>query len=117
MGSALRAVEHVERLRWQALNREALFQTYMPFVENGGFFIATDKDYSLGHPVQLIVTLLDEPETAALSARVIWSAGYQVLQYPRGIGIQLIDENTVLVNKIEAYLAAVASLHTATFTL
>lgn len=117
MGNALRAVEAAGVLHWQAFDRETLHKIYMPFVEGGGFFIATDKDYRLGDRVHFIATLLDEPETAVLAATVIWSASHYGLQYQRGIGVQLTDQAAALSSKVEAYLAANISSNNPTFTL
>ena len=117
MGSALRVVEAAEVLHWQAFDRETLHKIYMPFVEGGGFFIATDKVYRLGDRVHFIATLLDEPETPVLAATVIWSANYDGLQYQRGIGVQLTDKATTLNSKVEAYLAANISPNNPTIIL
>jgi type IV pilus assembly protein PilZ len=117
MGSSLVAVEAAEVLRWQAFDQEILYKIYMPFVEGGGFFIATDKDYRLGDRVNFIATLLDEPETAVLAATVIWSAGHCGVQYQRGIGVQLADKMPTLSRKVDAYLAASIPANRPSFTL
>ena len=117
MGSSLMAVEAAEVLRWQAFDQEVLYKIYMPFVEGGGFFIATDKDYRLGDRVNFIATLLDEPETAVLAATVIWSSGHCGVQYQPGIGVQLADQTSALSRKVEAYLAANISPNIPSFTL
>lgn len=117
MGNALRAVQAAEVLHWQAIDRETLHKIYMPFVEGGGFFLATDKDYRLGDRVHFVVSLLDEPESSVLAATVIWSASHHGLQYQRGIGVQLADQTSALSRKVEAYLAANISPNIPSFTL
>ena len=117
MKNALRASEGGEVLYWQALNRETLYDIYMPFVEGGGFFIATNKEYHLGDHIHFIATLLDEPETATLAATVVWSTGRHGLQYQRGVGVQLLDSVPALTSKIEACLAVSNLPSTPSFTL
>ena len=42
--------------------KEALYAAYMPFVQNGGLFIPTNKDYQIGSEVFVLLGLMDEAE-------------------------------------------------------
>ncbi|MGI9323129.1 MAG: PilZ domain-containing protein, partial [Pseudomonadales bacterium] len=43
-------------------DRADLRDCYMPFVKNGGLFLAGKTEYSLGDQVDLLLELPDEPE-------------------------------------------------------
>ena len=91
-----------------AFNTEhALYQAYMPFVQDGGFFIRTKDKYDLGSKVKLILTILDEPEEQILEGKIVWITpnGAQGNKLP-GVGVQFVgDKNRNLCNKIETLLA------------
>ena len=44
-----------------------LYSAYMPFLENGGLFIPTRKQYELGDEVFVLLNLMDEPERIPLA--------------------------------------------------
>lgn len=76
----------------------ALHKVFMPFVQNGGLFVKTDKAYKLGEEVFLLLTLEDE-ERIPVTGKVIWVTpkGAQGSK-SQGIGVQLsqnADMNTV----------------------
>ena len=43
-------------------DKAVLYAAYMPFVKEGGLFVATSGDHPLGTPVQLQLELMDEAE-------------------------------------------------------
>ena len=43
-------------------DKAVLYSAYMPFLENGGLFVPTNKPYSIGDEVFMLLTLMDEPE-------------------------------------------------------
>ena len=47
-------------------DKAALYSAYMPFVTNGGLFVATDKNYKLGEEIFLLLNIMDEPENGQL---------------------------------------------------
>jgi type IV pilus assembly protein PilZ len=53
-------------------NLNELQQAFMPFVAQGGVFIATLEDYNLGDKVELKLQLLQEPEPYHIDGKVIW---------------------------------------------
>lgn len=52
--------------------KAALFAAYMPFLKNGGLFIATNMNYQIGDELFLLLSLLEERERLPVSCRVAW---------------------------------------------
>ncbi len=88
-------------------DKAKLYSSYMPFVKNGGLFVPTPQQYSLGDEIFILLRLLDETEKFTLVGKVVWVSpkGGQGGR-AAGIGIQFIDESAKNIrNKIEGYLA------------
>src|SRR3990167_10858303 len=85
---------------------DALYQSYMSFLQGGGLFVKVKEDYFLGDLLVLDITLMDDPTNYRLSGKVAWvtpqgAQGHQ----PAGIGVQFIeDTSSDFCNKIEAIL-------------
>ncbi len=87
-------------------DKEVLYAAYMPFVQNGGLFIPTNKSYRLGDEVFMLLSLMDETEKVPVAGKVIWITpkGAQGNR-AAGIGVQFSDQDDSAVKKIETYLA------------
>ena len=87
-------------------DKAVLYAAYMPFIENGGLFIPTNKSYSLGDEVFMLLTLMDEPEKIPVAGKVVWITpkGAQGNR-AAGIGVQFSAEDDSANSKIENYLA------------
>ncbi|WP_075185209.1 PilZ domain-containing protein [Teredinibacter haidensis] len=87
-------------------DKAVLYAAYMPFVQNGGLFIPTNKSYSLGDEVFMLLSLMDEPEKIPVAGKVVWITprGAQGNR-AAGIGVQFSGEDDVANHKIETYLA------------
>ena len=88
-------------------DKSALYAAYMPFINGGGLFIPTKKNYKLGDEVFMLLTLMDEPEKIPVAGKIVWITpiGAQGNR-AAGIGVQFSDQdqgNTQ--KKIENYLA------------
>ena len=100
-------------------DKNALYAAYMPFVQNGGLFIPTNKSYQLGDDVFILLNLMDEPERIPVAGKVIWvtprnSEGYR----STGIGFQFSDKDNVITrNRIENYLAGALESDRTTHTM
>src|ERR1051326_5487982 len=75
-------------------DRAALHAAFMPFIKNGGLFVATTQEYQMGEEVFLLLTLLDEHDRLPISGRVVWitprgAQGSRV----QGIGVQFSDND------------------------
>lgn len=87
-------------------DKAVLYAAYMPFVENGGLFIPTNKTYKLGDEVFMLLNLMDEPEKIPVAGKVVWLTprGAQGNR-AAGIGVQFSDQDNTASAKIETYLA------------
>ena len=100
-------------------DKNALYAAYMPFVQNGGLFIPTNKNYQLGDDVFILLNLMEEPERIPVAGKVIWvtprnSEGYS----STGIGVQFSDkDNGTTRNRIENYLAGALESERPTHTM
>ena len=101
-------------------DKAALYQSYMPFVKNGGLFIPTKKNFSLGKEVFVLLTLLDEKEKIPFAGRVVWITpkGAQGNRQT-GVGVQFNDDQSgnAVRNKIETYLAGALKSDRPTHTM
>lgn len=95
-----------------------LYSAYMPYVENGGLFIPTNKKYLIGDEVFVLLSLIDEPEKIPISGKVIWVTpkGAQGNR-SAGIGVQFSDQEGNLVGKIETYLVGLLNSERPTHTM
>ena len=100
-------------------DKGTLYAAYMPFVINGGLFIATNRDYEMGQEVFLLLNLMEETERLPIVGKVIWktppgSGGYR----SSGIGVQFSDQDGGTArNKIETYLAGALASDRSTHTM
>jgi len=100
-------------------DKGSLYAAYISFVEGGGIFIPTNKSYTLGEEIFMLLTLMEETEKMPVVGRVIWvnPKGAQANSVP-GIGVQFTDEDGKTVrNKIETYLAGALNSDRMTHTM
>lgn len=100
-------------------DKDALYQAYMSFVENGGLFIPTTKKYQLGDDVFMLLTLMDESERIPAAGKIIWITPIGAEgNRTAGIGVQFSpqDEGTTR-DKIEKLLAGMLEIDRATHTM
>ncbi|MCJ8314205.1 MAG: PilZ domain-containing protein [Saccharospirillaceae bacterium] len=99
-------------------DKAVLYAAYMPFVDNGGLFIATNRKFQLGDDVFLLMSLMDEPEKIPVAGKVIWLTpkGAQGNR-ASGIGVQFEKKNDLARDKIETYLAGSLNSEKPTHTM
>lgn len=98
--------------------KEELYRAYMPFITNGGIFIPTPRAYQLGEEVFMLLNLMEEPDKIPVTGKVVWVTPKAAQGGKRpGIGIQFSAEDTLLVQKIETYLAGALGSGRRTHTL
>ncbi|MNZ66784.1 PilZ domain protein [compost metagenome] len=99
-------------------DKAQLYAAYMPFVRNGGLFIATSKSYRLGDEVFMLLTLMDEPEKIPVAGKVVWITpkGAQGNR-AAGIGVQFNDGDHSTRNKIETLLVGALKSERPTLTM
>ncbi len=69
--------------------RAGLYAAYMPFIDGGGIFIPTQKEYVMGDPVYVILQLMDHPQKFSISGKIVWISPAGMSQKTQGIGVQL----------------------------
>ncbi len=86
--------------------KAVLYAAYMPFIEHGGLFIPTGKNYHLGDEAFLLLNLMEEPEKIPVAGKVVWVTpkGAQGNR-AAGIGVQFNGEDETAKNVIETNLA------------
>jgi type IV pilus assembly protein PilZ len=99
--------------------RASLYASYMPFIENGGLFIPTQKEYSMGDQIYVILQLLTNPKKFSISAKVVWISPAGLSQKMQGIGIQIPSDasGSELLLFIEQSLGSALSSSRKTHTL
>lgn len=95
-----------------------LYSAYMPFLENGGLFIPTRKQYEMGDEVFILLGLMDEAERIPISGRVVWltPAAAQGSR-AQGIGVQFTEKDNPARTRIEKYLTGMLGGERLTHTL
>ncbi|MRI35215.1 pilus assembly protein PilZ [Endozoicomonas sp. OPT23] len=82
----------------------SLYSSYMPFINGGGLFIPTSREYNLGDEVFIRLTLMDEADKLPVPGKVVWITP-QGSSRMAGIGVQFTDPTDTVRTKIETYLA------------
>ena len=99
-------------------DKAVLYAAYMPLIKNGGLFIPTNKSYSLGDEVFMLLNLMDEPEKIPVAGKVVWITpkGAQGNR-AAGIGVQFNADSETASKKIETYLAGTLESDRPTHTM
>lgn len=97
----------------------ALYSAYMPFVQNGGLFIPTDRFYNVGDEIFVLLSLMNESERIPISGRVVWITPRAADRFTTpGVGIQFgEDDNGATRQKIETFLAGMLESSQPTYTM
>ena len=99
-------------------DKAVLYSAYMPFLENGGLFVPTNKKYSIGDEVFMLLTLMDDPEKIPIAGRVVWvtPVGAQGNR-AAGVGIQFSEQDASANAKIENHLGGALNSERQTHTM
>ena len=99
-------------------DKAVLYAAYMPFLENGGLFVPTNKQYSIGDEVFMLLTLMDAPEKIRIAGRVVWitPTGAQGNRQA-GVGVQFSDQDASAIAKIENHLGGTLNSEKQTHTM
>ena len=97
----------------------ALYAAYMPLLTGGGLFVPSAREYRLGDPLNLLVSLPDDPQRYRIAGHVAWitpanAAGGRT----QGVGVQFPADETAasLKQHIEAVLGTSVASSKATQT-
>ena len=99
-------------------DKAVLYAAYMPFLDNGGIFVPTNKRYSIGDEVFMLLTLMDEPEKIPIAGRVVWitPVGAQGNRQA-GVGVQFSEQDATANAKIELQFGGALNSERQTHTL
>ena len=99
-------------------DKAVLYSAYMPYLENGGLFVPTNKPYKVGDEVFMLLNLMDEAEKIPIAGKVVWITpkGAQGNR-TAGIGVQFSDQDATANAKIENHLAGSLSPDRPTHTM
>ena len=99
--------------------KAALYSAYMPFIKGGGLFIPTNKTYSIGDEVFMLLSLLDDPNKLKVVGKVAWITPVTQGGRPQGIGVQFSEQDGGIEarNKIEGLLGGVLKSSRPTHTM
>ena len=99
-------------------DKPVLYAAYMPFLQNGGLFVPTSKEYSIGDDIFMLLTLMEEPEKIPIAGRVVWitPAGAQGNRQA-GIGVQFSAQDAAANVKIENHLGGALNSERHTHTM
>jgi type IV pilus assembly protein PilZ len=98
----------------------ALYAAYIPIFTSGGLFIPTTRDYKLGDPVYVLISLPDDPQRYPVAGKVAWvTPPKAVNNRTQGVGVEFpVDEKAhTLKLKIEEMLAGYAASDRSTQTI
>ena len=87
-------------------DKAVLYSAYMPYLDNGGLFVPTNKPYKVGDEVFMLLSLMDEADKIPIAGRVVWVTprGAQGNR-TAGIGVQFSEQDATANAKIENHLA------------
>jgi type IV pilus assembly protein PilZ len=101
-------------------DKASLYAAYMPFLQNGGIFVPTNKAYKIGDEIYLILSLMEDSSKYPIAGRIAWvtppGANFNKAQ---GIGVHFpADESGQRAKqRIEEILGAAIGSSRATHTL
>ena len=101
-------------------DKQALYRSYMPFVQGGGLFVPSTKQFELGDEVFLLLTVMEFDERLPIPGKVVWitpqgAAGNR----KAGIGVQFADtqDGAHARTVIESHLTAMIKGNLNTYTM
>jgi len=100
-------------------DKASLYAAFMPFVQNGGLFIPTNKAYKLGDEVFMLLSLMDDTERLPVAGKIIWITpiGAQGNR-ATGVGVQFSEQDKGATRgKIETHLAGALKSDRITHTM
>ena len=100
-------------------DKSSLYAAYMPYVQNGGLFIPTNKNYNLGDEVFMLLSLMDDGERLPVAGKIIWMTPKRAQgNRAHGIGVQFsLQDKGATRGKIETHLAGALKSDRITHTM
>jgi type IV pilus assembly protein PilZ len=100
-------------------DKASLYAAYMPYVQNGGLFIPTNKSYNLGDEVFMLLSLMDDGERLPVAGKIIWMTPKRAQgNRAHGVGVQFSQQDKGATRgKIETHLAGALKSDRITHTM
>jgi type IV pilus assembly protein PilZ len=101
-------------------DKAALYAAYMPWLKTGGIFVPTNRAYSLGDDIYLLLSLMDEPGKLPITGKVVWITPPDAHgSKTQGVGVAFQDNEggSLVRNKIETVLGSALKAKHKTHTL
>ncbi len=98
--------------------KAALYGAYIPFIENGGLFIPTQRPANIGDDFFIVLTLMDDPAKAAIPSKVAWITPAGTPGRQQGLGLQFskTDASVQVRSRIEDMLGSAIKSSRSTHT-
>lgn len=98
---------------------QTLYHSYMSFINNGGIFVPSNRQHSLGEDVFVAFTLPNSSDRYPLNGKIIWINDKGTTAKPAGFGMQFgTDANSLRIkNEIEKLLAGMIESDKPTYTM
>ncbi|MEW6991778.1 PilZ domain-containing protein [Colwelliaceae bacterium 6441] len=108
----------MENLNLEFVTDRDLYQSYMPFIKNGGLFVRTTEHFELGTDIELQVLLPDSLESSEITGKVCWITPVGVQNgTPAGIGISFVDDPDNMRSQIEKAIGRLLNSSDTTLTM
>jgi type IV pilus assembly protein PilZ len=108
----------MENLYLEFVSDRDLYQSYMPFVKNGGLFVRTTEHFELDVDIELQVLLPDSLEPSKIIGKVCWLTPVGVQNgTPAGIGISFVEDPDNMRSQIEKAIGRLLNSSDATLTM
>ena len=92
----------MENLYLEFVSDKDLYQSYMPFLKQGGLFMRTTEFFDLGTEISMEISLPDALENSEVIGKVCWLTPVGAQNgTPPGIGISFIQDPDNVRNQIE----------------
>lgn len=92
----------MENITLEFISDRDLYQSYMPFMKNGGLFVRTTEQFELGTDINLSVTLPDSLEASQIKGKVAWITPIGAQNgTPAGIGVCFVEDLDNIRNQID----------------
>ncbi|MFT5813280.1 MAG: type IV pilus assembly protein PilZ [Psychroserpens sp.] len=92
----------LENITLEFISDRHLYQSYMPFMKNGGLFVHTTEHFELSTDVNLIVTLPDSLAPSHIKGKVSWITPIGAQNgTPAGIGVSFVEDADHIRNQID----------------
>ena len=109
---------HSDILYLSLKDTDELHACYMPFVKNGGLFIPSQKQFSIGDEVSFLLELMNEADKLPLTGKVVWVTPKETPDNRKqGVGVQFPPGSDHLTQRIESYLTGLLANGKHTHTL